>query len=136
MTADKNTDRLLILGNDGPESLITAKISVEYADSKPGSIPGFPTKTLPVWYKPYWYVLIDMKGNLYIMIYNQLLKVLSCKTALTGNLFRHVFISKQQLHQTVTLYDSDVDEYYYLTLQVVNGTSVLDDDRIVFVKER
>ena len=21
-------------------------------------------KTLPVWYKPYWYVVIDMKGNL------------------------------------------------------------------------
>ena len=70
------------------------------------------------------------------MIYNQLLKVLSCKTALTGNLFRHVFISKEQLHQTVTLYDSDVDEYSFLTLQVTKGTSVLDDDRIVFVKEK
>jgi len=69
------------------------------------------------------------------MIYNQLLKILSCKTALTGNLFRHVFISKQQLQQTVTLYDSDVDEYYFLTLQVVNGTSVFDEDRIVFIKE-
>ena len=94
-------------------------------------------KTLPVWYKPYWYVVIDMKGNLYIMIYNQLLKVLSCKTALTGNLFRHVFISKQQLQQTVTLYDSDVDEYYFLSLKVVSSNDdVLDDDRIVFVKER
>ncbi len=70
------------------------------------------------------------------MIYNQLLKVLSCKTALTGNLFRHVFISKEQLHQTVTLYDSDVDEYYSLTLKVVSGNNVLDDDHIVFVKER
>ena len=71
------------------------------------------------------------------MIYNQLLKVLSCKTALTGNLFRHVFISKQQLQQTVTLYDSDVDEYYFLSLKVVSSNDdVLDDDRIVFVKER
>jgi len=69
------------------------------------------------------------------MIYNQLLKVLSCKTALTGNLFRHVFISKQQLQQTVTLYDSDVDEYYFLTLKVVSSNDVLDDDRIVFVKQ-
>ena len=71
------------------------------------------------------------------MVYNQLLKVLSCKTALTGNLFRHVFISKQQLQQTVTLYDSDVDEYYFLSLKVVSSNDdVLDDDRIVFVKER
>ena len=69
------------------------------------------------------------------MIYNQLLKVLSCKTALTGNLFRHVFISKQQLQQTVTLYDSDVDEYYFLSLKVVSSNDVLDDDRIVFVKQ-
>ena len=69
------------------------------------------------------------------MIYNQLLKVLSCKTALTGNLFRHVFISKQQLQQTVTLYDSDVDEYYPLTLKVVSGNNILDDDHIVFVKK-
>ena len=69
------------------------------------------------------------------MIYNQLLKVLSCKTALTGNLFRHVFISKQQLQQTVTLYDSDVDEYYPLTLKVVSGNNILDDDHIVFVKQ-
>ena len=69
------------------------------------------------------------------MIYNQLLKVLSCKTALTGNLFRHVFISKQQLQQTVTLYDSDVDEYYPLALKVVGGNDVLDDDHIVFVKQ-
>ena len=69
------------------------------------------------------------------MVYNQLLKVLSCKTALTGNLFRHVFISKQQLQQTVTLYDSDVDEYYFLSLKVVSSNDVLDDDRIVFVKQ-
>tara|TARA_R110000823_G_scaffold19137_1_gene59231 strand:+ start:587 stop:799 length:213 start_codon:yes stop_codon:yes gene_type:complete len=69
------------------------------------------------------------------MVYNQLLKVLSCKTALTGNLFRHVFISKQQLQQTVTLYDSDVDEYYPLALKVVGGNDVLDDDHIVFVKQ-
>ena len=69
------------------------------------------------------------------MVYNQLLKVLSCKTALTGNLFRHVFISKQQLQQTVTLYDSDVDEYYPLALKVVSGNDVLDDDHIVFVKQ-
>ena len=69
------------------------------------------------------------------MVYNQLLKVLSCKTALTGNLFRHVFISKQQLQQTVTLYDSDVDEYYPLTLKVVSGNNILDDDHIVFVKQ-
>ena len=67
------------------------------------------------------------------MIYNQLLKVLSCKTALTGNLFRHVFISKQQLQQTVTLYDSDVDEYYPLALKVVGGNDVLDDDHIVLL---
>ena len=70
------------------------------------------------------------------MVYNQLLKVLSCKTVLTGNLFRHVFISKEQLHQTVTLYDPDVDEYYPLTLKVVSGNNVLDDDHIVFVKTR
>jgi hypothetical protein len=88
-----------------------------------------------VYTKAYRYVVLLVRDNIY-MIYNQLLKVLSCKTALTGNLFRHVFISKQQLQQTVTLYDSDVDEYYYLTLQVTKGTSVLDDDRIVFVKEK
>ena len=69
------------------------------------------------------------------MVYNQLLKVLSCKTALTGNLFRHVFVSKEQLQQTVTLYDSDVDEYYPLTLKVVSGNNILDDDHIVFVKQ-
>ncbi len=69
------------------------------------------------------------------MVYNQMLRVLSGKSALTGSLFRHVFISKQQLHQTVTLYDTDVDEYYPLTLRVLSSNDILDDDYIVFVKQ-
>jgi hypothetical protein len=67
------------------------------------------------------------------MTYEKLFQMLQGKQPMSGSLNKVNYVTKDHMAQHVTVYDSNSDEYYQVSLMLSKDSAVVDDGQLILV---
>jgi hypothetical protein len=69
------------------------------------------------------------------MTYEKLFQILQGKRPMSGSLNTINYVTEEHMDQHVTVYDSNTDEYYKVSLKVSKDSDVVDDGHLLLATE-